>query len=151
MSGARPSDPALVASDGTASRFHPEGFDPSRDNRPAPQFYEQAEGMDTLVWRLCEYRKDECDRCPPYFDDREHGAYKPGCRALVEESVAIVLATTASGMSAGTAETQSGSGPQDRQPDGDSRDAQNLTASSGNKAMAKAQALEVGKRMEHEE
>jgi len=94
------------------------GFDPSRDNRPPRQFYEQAESMDSLIWRVCEYRRDDCERCAPLVDFAVHGECKPGCRALAEEMAALVLAS-ASGMSAGTAETQSGSGPQDRQPDGE--------------------------------
>lgn len=68
-------------------------FDPSRDARPPQQFYDAAEGMDALVWRICEYRRDDCLKCPTEVQDAAHGLCKQGCRAIAEEVVAIVLAS----------------------------------------------------------
>lgn len=59
---------------------------------PPRMFYDKAEGMDVLVWRLCEYRNDRCDKCPATAEMPGHGACKAGCRAIAEEMIAIVLA-----------------------------------------------------------
>jgi hypothetical protein len=59
--------------------------------RPAESFYERAEANDAAVWRACEYRREECDRCPAWRDEPGHGRCKQGCRALAEEMIAVSL------------------------------------------------------------
>ena len=69
-------------------------------SRPAQRFYDEASRDDPLVWRICEYLRiqrtkqvgvlDDCQRCPAWTEDTDHGRCKRGCRALAEEVVAVV-------------------------------------------------------------
>jgi hypothetical protein len=49
--------------------------------------------MDSLIWRLCEYRSDHCDKCPTTVHIPGHGDCQNGCRAVAEEMAALVMAS----------------------------------------------------------
>lgn len=60
-------------------------------SRPASRFYEEARSRPMLVARICGYLRKgkDCAMCGDDIHDGE--TYRPACRLLAEEAVAIVL------------------------------------------------------------
>lgn len=56
---------------------------------PPKEFYKDAERRNMLVFRACEYIRDDCQMCPAKIDTK-YGGGKQGCRAIAEELIAII-------------------------------------------------------------